>query len=102
MSIETAPVTVEIDMPPLKRSGGISPGSLRSFRAYKEAKRRFPGATRFEIDHRGPKPRVTAHYGRSRSSSSSGNTQQDRLARRLAEIQHKDLQSRLREISKTL
>ena len=101
MSIETkAPVTVEIDMPPLQRAGGISPGSLRSFMAYKEAKRRFPGATRFEIDHRGPKPRVTAHYGR--ASSSTGNTQQDRLARRLAEIQYQDLQSRLREIERTL
>jgi hypothetical protein len=81
-------------------------GSARVWAIHEEARRRFPKATGFSINYAGDRPIVTPRYtgassGTSRGGS-SGSTQQERLAARLAEIQHEDLQSRLREIAKTL
>jgi hypothetical protein len=81
-------------------------GSARVWAIHQEARRRFPKATGFSINYAGDRPVVIPRYTRASSGTSrrasSGGTQQDRLTRRLAEIQQEDLTRRLQEIEKTL
>ena len=81
-------------------------GSSYVWRVHQEARRRFPNATGFEIHYSGDGPRVTPRYARAATPAtrraSSGGSQQDRLARRLAELEQDILRDQLREIDKTL
>ena len=70
------------------------PGPYRSVAAIERAKKRYPGVTKWSIDHSGLEPVAYPQV------SSPAAEQQERLARRLREIarqEHAELGSRLAE-----
>ena len=79
----------------MRTAPGVGLGSLRSWQAFQEARKKYPGAKRFSINYSGPQPKITPHYTSSATSTTrrarAGSTQQDRIAARLAEIQQEDL-----------
>ena len=70
-------------------------GTLESWEAVQRAKKKYPGVTRFTVDHTGPRPVARPAY------VSPVDREQERLARRLQEIaaqQHRSMGSRLATI----
>jgi hypothetical protein len=66
---------------------GHGPGTAQAWAAFQMGRRKYPGTSRLTIDYRGTHPRVTPDY--TPRASGSVRSQQDALARRLAEIQRR-------------
>ena len=83
----------------LKRMAVYHPAAYESYMAVVRARQRYPGVTRFDVDHSGPE--LVARPAR----LSLAEQQQERLSRRLRELraqEERSLTNRLRDVQRTL